>query len=40
MRFYLDEHLSEVIANICRGHGLDVRTTREEGKSGATDDVQ
>lgn len=40
MKFYLDEHLSGVIAEICRQHGVDVQTTQKAGNSGATDDVQ
>ena len=40
MRFYLDEHLSPVIAEICRRHGVDVQATREAGRIGATDDDQ
>ena len=40
MRFYLDEHFSKVIAEICQRHGIDVLTTRDAGRNGATDDIQ
>lgn len=40
MRFYLDEDLSEKIAQIARGMGLDIVAARECGNSGADDDSQ
>lgn len=40
MRFYLDEHYSDVIAEICRGRGVDVRTTQEAGRKSTRDDAQ
>ncbi|MGH2583816.1 MAG: DUF5615 family PIN-like protein [Dehalococcoidia bacterium] len=40
MRFYLDEHYSTVLAEMCRRRGVDVRSTHEEGCDGATDEAQ
>jgi hypothetical protein len=40
MRFYLDEHYSTVIADICRRRGVDVRSTHEAERNGAIDDAQ
>ena len=40
MRFYLDEHFSNAIAEACRRHGADVRTTHELGLHGASDEAQ
>lgn len=40
MHFYLDEHYSSVIAEICRRAGVDVQSTHEAGRNGATDDLQ
>ena len=39
MKFYLDEDLSETIAEIARGTGVDIVTARECGNAGADDDV-
>ena len=40
MRFYLDEHYSTVIAELCRVRGVDVRSTHELGRNGAKDEAQ
>ena len=40
MRFYLDEHYSTAIAEICRRRGVDVRSTHEDGRDGSTDQAQ
>lgn len=41
MRFYLDEELSQAIAEIARDrYGLDVAASHEIGKDRATDDEQ
>jgi hypothetical protein len=40
MRFYLDEHYSSVIAEICRRDDVDVQSTHEARRNGATDDLQ
>ena len=37
MRFYLDEHFSPRIAEIARGHGLDVVSALELGDRGLPD---
>ena len=37
MRFYLDEHFSSQIAEIARGHGLDVVSALELGHRGLPD---
>jgi predicted nuclease of predicted toxin-antitoxin system len=40
VRFYLDEHLSPRIAEIARGHGLDVISALEIGNVGLPDLLQ
>ncbi len=40
MRFYLDEHFSSQIAEIARGHGLDVVSALELGHRGLPDLLQ
>ena len=40
MRFYLDEHYSSVIAEMCRRLGVDVQSTHEARHNGATDEIQ
>ena len=37
MRFCLDEHLSQRIADICRSRGLDVISSHECGRDGLSD---
>lgn len=40
MRFFLDEDLSDEVAVIARGMGLDVRSVHEDDREGLDDDEQ
>jgi hypothetical protein len=40
MRFYLDEHYSDVIAEICRQRIVDTSTTHEARRDGTRDEPQ
>jgi len=40
LRFHLDEHVAEAVANGLRLHGLDVTTTAGAGLRGAGDGIQ
>ncbi len=40
IRFHLDEHVSPIVADLLRLHGIDVTTSQEAGLLGQPDEVQ
>jgi predicted nuclease of predicted toxin-antitoxin system len=40
VRFYLDEHIANAVANGLRNRGIDVQTTAEVGNLGVDDETQ